>query len=138
MLEDVIERFRYRFQLWRREHREDSMWGGTWPEFSPQSHVEAPESSWRSVAPKDRVVLTVSTPRFVLRMLVPYLAVLVILVAGFHLLGTFVPFLHFVSRIASIVLATLWTLTIGLGSMRICAQRKQYRLWRQHLTNQSS
>jgi hypothetical protein len=66
-------------------------------------------------------------------MLVPYLAVLVILVVGFHLLGIFVPVLRYACSIASIVLATLWTLTIALGTIQICKQRKQYRVDHEHI-----
>src|ERR1700686_949997 len=110
MLQDLIERFQYRFQLWWRGQREDSMGGGTWPDLSGEPLVDKPEDSWRSGDPKHHVILTDSTPRFVLRMLVPYLAVLVILVVGFHLLGIFVPVLAYACSITAIVLAILWTL----------------------------
>jgi hypothetical protein len=147
MLQDLIERFRYRFQLWRREQRED--WIGPpgtrlpnyreyMQEASAAARVERPEDSWRSIAPKNRVVLMGSTPRFIVRTLTIYLAVLVIVLVGCFLLGTFVPLLHYVCLIAAIVLGTTWTLMNLLGTAHILKQRKQYREWRQHLTNQSS
>jgi hypothetical protein len=138
MLQDVIERFRYRFQLWRREQREDSMWGGPLPELSARPRVEKPEDSWQSIPPERRVILTDSTSRFAVRTLVPYLAILVILVLGCRLLGTFVPVLAYACSIAAILLGTLWTLINVLGTTHICKQRREYRSWRKHLTNQSS
>ena len=147
MLQDVIERFRYRFRLWRREQAED--WIGPpgtrlpnyreyMREASAAARVERPEDSWQSIPPDKRVILTDPTPRFVLRTLVPYLAILVILVLGGRLLGTFVPVLAYASSVAAIILAILWTLTTALRTAHICKQRKEYRLWREHLTNQSS
>ena len=147
MLQDVIERFRYRFQLWRREQREDWIGppGTRLPNYREYMHeasaaarVARPEDSWRSVAPKHRVILTDSTPRFILRTLVPYLAILVILVLGCRLLGTFIPVLAYACSVAAIILAILWTLTTALGTTHICKQRREYRSWRKHLTNQSS
>ena len=135
MLQDVIERFLYRFELWRREQ------GADWKNATGErvsTLAERPESSWRAVPPEKRAILTDSTPRFLVRMFVPQLSVLVIVVVSFYLLGTFFPILRYACSIAAIVLCTLWTLFIVLGVMHICNQRKQYRLWRQHLTNQSS
>ena len=136
MLEDVIERFRYRFELWRREQGAD--WKGPTAERVSASSEENPEDSWQSVPPEKRVILTDSTPRFVVRTLVPYLAVLVIVVLGCRLLGTFVPVLAYACSIAAIILAILWTLTIALGTTHLCKQRREYRSWRKDLTNQSS
>jgi hypothetical protein len=136
MLQDVIERFRYRFELWRRERGAD--WKGATGERVSTFSDEKPEDSWQSVPPEKRVILTDSTPRFVVRTLVPYLAILVILVLGCHLLGTFIPVLAYACSIAAIILGIFWTLTIALGTTHICKQRREYRLWREHLTNQSS
>ena len=138
-MSEIIERFRYRFQLWRRERHEDSMWSGKRPELSPGPRDrQAPDDSWRSIAPKNRVILMGSTPRFIVRTLVIYFAILLIVVASCLLLGTFVPPLRYVCLIASIVLGTIWTLMNVLGTTHILKQRKEYRSWRQHLTNQSS
>ena len=134
MLQDVIERFRYRFELWRRERRAE--WSGEKP--VPISDGERREDSWQSIPPQKRVILTDPTPRFVLRTLVPYLAILVIFVLGCRLLGTFVPVLAYACSVAAIILAILWTLTTALGTAHICKQRREYRSWRKHLTNQSS
>jgi hypothetical protein len=136
MLQDVIERFRYRSELWRRDQGAD--WKGPTGERLPASSEEKPEDSWQSVPPEKRVILTDSTPRFVVRTLVPYFAILVILVLGCRLLGTFVPVLAYACSIAAIILAILWTLTTALGTTHICKQRREYRSWRKHLTNQSS
>ena len=136
MLQDVIERFRYRFELWRRE--QDADWKGPTGERLPAYSQEKPEDSWQSVPREKRLILTDSTPRFVVRTLVPYLAILVILVLGCRLLGTFVPVLAYACSIAAIILAILWTLTTALGTTHICKQRREYRSWRKHLTNQSS
>ena len=136
MLQDVIERFRYRFELWRRERRAD--WRGATEKPVPISDEERPENSWQSVPPEKRVILTDPTPRFVVRTLVPYLAILVILVLGCRLLGSLVPVLAYACSITAIILAVLWTLTTALGTTHICKQRREYRSWRKHLTNQSS
>jgi hypothetical protein len=136
MLRDVIERFRYRFELWRRERREE--WGGTREKPVPISDGGRDEDPCQSIPPQKRIILTDPTPRFVLRTLVPYLAILVILVLGCRLLGIFVPVLAYACSIAAIILAILWTLTTALGTTHICKQRREYRSWRKHLTNQSS
>jgi hypothetical protein len=135
-MRELIHRFSYRFELWRREQGAD--WKGPMRERVSASSEENPEDSWQSVPPEKRVILRDSTPRFVVRTLVPYLAILVILVLGCRLLGTFVPVLAYACSIAAIILAILWTLTIALGTTRICKQRSEYRSWRKHLTNQSS
>jgi hypothetical protein len=114
MLQDVIERFRYRFELWRREQGAD--WKRPTGERVSASSEEKPEDSWQSIPPEKRVILTDSTSRFVVRTLVPYLAILVILVLGCRLLGTFVPLLAYACSIAAIILAILWTLTSVLGT----------------------
>jgi hypothetical protein len=136
MLQDMIERFSYRFELWRRERR--TKWSGAREKPVPISDEELREDSWQSIPPQKRIILTDPTPRFVLRTLVPYLAIPVILVLGCRLLGTFVPVSAYACSIAAIVLAILWTLTTALGTMHICKQRREYRSWQKHLTNQSS
>jgi hypothetical protein len=130
MLQDVIERFRYRFQLWHRERREDSMFSR-----EPRDCQATPDDSWRSIAPKHRVILMGSTPRFIVRTLVIYLAILSIIVASCLLLGSFVAPLRYVCLIAAILLGAIWTLTNVLGTSLILKQRREYRSWRQHLTN---
>jgi hypothetical protein len=136
MLQDVIERFRYRFELWRREQGAD--WKGLTGERVSAPSEEKPENSWQSVPLEKRAILTDSTPQFVVRTLVPYLAILVILVLSCRLLGTFVPVLAYACSIAAIVLGTVWTLINVFGTTHICKQRREYRSWRKHLTNQSS
>jgi len=112
------------------------MFGGKWPELSREPRDrQAIEDSWRTVAPKHRVILTDSTRRFIVRTLVTYLAILLIVVAICLLLGTFVPPLRYVCLIAAIVLGILWTLINVLGTTQVCKQRKEYRSWREHLTS---
>jgi|SRR5260370_34461464 hypothetical protein len=131
MLQDIVERFRYRFELWRRERRAD--WRGATGERVSSSHQQKPEDSWESVAPKDRAILTDSTPLFVLRMLMAYLVILVILVLSCYLLGTFVPVLRHACSIASIIFAVVWTLTIVCGITQVYRQRRQYRVDHEHI-----
>ena len=131
MLQDLIERFRYRFALWRREQGADRK--GPTGERVLASSEEKPEDSWQAITPEKRVILTDSTSRFVVRTLGPYLAILVILVLGCRLLGTFVPPLNSACSITAITLAILWTLTSLLGTTHICKQRREYRSWRKHL-----
>ena len=125
MLQDVVERFRYRFELWRREQGAD--WKGPTGESVSTFSEEKPEDSWQSIPPEKRVILTDSTSRFVVRTLVPYLAILVMLILGCRLLGTFVPILRYACSIAAIILGTLWTLTSVLGTTHVCKQRREYR-----------
>ena len=63
---DVIERFRFRFQLWHRERRED-LFGmpGTDPRSLREYAVE--RSPDKSNDPTYRAVMIESTPRFVNR-----------------------------------------------------------------------
>jgi hypothetical protein len=131
MLQDVIERFRYRFELWRRERLADLRGADGKPVSRPYLEKEDP---LESLAPAEvRAVLTNSTSRFVIGLVVPYLSVLVILVVSLYLLGTFFPILHFACSIASVVLGVLWTLFCALGASEIYKKRKQYRADHEHI-----
>jgi hypothetical protein len=63
-MSELIERFRYRFQLWRRERREDYI--------GPPGTLPTALESKLSDDPKRKVVLTESTPMFIIRALVSY------------------------------------------------------------------
>ena len=129
MLQDVIERFRYRFKLWRSEILADLRGADGKPVSRP--YLEKADDPW--LAPDARVVLTNSTPRFVIGLVVPYLSVLVIVIVSCYLLGTFVPVLHYACGIASAVLGTLWTMFCALGASEVYKKRKQCRVDREHI-----
>ena len=71
MIHDTIERFRYRFELWRRESREGSFW-------RPGPHpVDLGEPAvWED--PQYEILWTESTPRFIIREATLYVGILLL------------------------------------------------------------
>ena len=64
-----MERFRYRFELWRREQREGSFWRP-----SPRSVDLGEPAIWEN--PKYEILWTESTPSFIMREVSLYVGIL--------------------------------------------------------------
>jgi hypothetical protein len=128
MMRELIERFRYRFQLWWREERED---------FAGALHFDAPMADWREGAagetvarwndPKLREVIRESRSRFIFRGVGLYLVGIIGLSGARRLVGTFVPRARFAVSVAFIVLLCLWTLFMLAGAVDLVRARKRYR-----------
>lgn len=125
-MRDVIERFRYRFQLWHRERRED-LFG--MPRTDPRRLREYTDerSPDKSNDPTYRAVIIESTPRFVLRSIGVYFGVIIILAQLYRVVLSYFPSARSTVSILFIVLVSFWTLGMILGTLDFCRRRKAYR-----------
>ena len=120
MMRELIERFRYRFQLWRREQREDSFWR---PE--PTVLDLGPASKWNE--PKYRVLLTEPTSKFVLRVFALYFGGLIFSTAIARLILRLAPTAQSTALVMLLVLASFWTLFSVSSAIHFRNLRKAYR-----------
>jgi hypothetical protein len=130
MMRDIIERFRYRFELWRREHREEY--------FSPPcAGSEEPDYvSFYADHPKRAELLRESTVKSIGRFAAAYFGIIVIAAQVCLVLGRLVPQARFVFGLICVVFAGLWTLITIMGEVRLRKARRQYR--QQQATNSSN
>jgi hypothetical protein len=103
MMSEIIERFRYRFQLWRREQRED--WRSP-----PGTHLlpdteDDPDSPIGKLARRPESISTM-----LIRSIGVYFCIIIILAQIGRLIGTFVPAARFAIFVVFAALACLWTL----------------------------
>jgi hypothetical protein len=130
MIQDVIERFRYRFELWRRERQEDLL---GLPRNDPRSlrQYRAERSArhrwFKQDDPKYQVILIESTPRFVIRIVGVYFAIIFIAAQLFRLIGGFIPGVRFGVGISLVVFIGLWTLLSISTTIDFCRRRKAQR-----------
>lgn len=117
MIHDVIERFRYRFELWRRERRDDSFW-------RPSSPGEA---SSRFDDSKCRTIVKESTVRSIGRSISVYFGIIIIATQISRMIGRFMPSTRFDVAIVLLVFVGLWTLMSLFFHIDLYKARKQYR-----------
>ena len=130
MIHDVIERFRYRFQLWRREQRED--WFG-----APGTHLPDFFDTSVYAKPKYAVLLTESTPRAVVRSVGVYFGIIIIAAQICRLVAGFLPSARFGLSIGFLVFVGLWTLGMVLSTVDLHKARKAHRDEATKSSNQS-
>ena len=114
-----IDRFRYRCQLWWRERREDYI-------GHPGTHPPDKESPV-DAEPEHAVLVTESTPRFLVRSLGLYFAAILIAALFFRLVIAIAPGTASVVRIVFLALTCLWTLFNVFATVGLCKARKTYR-----------
>ena len=115
MIHELLERFRYRFELWRREQRDT---GGT-PQKRDTSHSDDPRNA---------AIITESTSRFVFRAAAVFfggIAILAIFVYG--LTASFWPSARHVADIIMLTLGAVWSLGIVLTALDIRIARRRHR-----------
>jgi hypothetical protein len=136
MMSDLIERFRYRLQLWHRERRED-LFG--MPRSDPRSMREwdAERSPDKSNDPNYGAVITESTSRFVLRSVGVYFCVIIILAQLCRIALSYFPSARSIIPIAFFVLVAFWTFGMILGTLDFCGRRKAFRQEATRSSNQS-
>jgi uncharacterized membrane protein (DUF485 family) len=117
MMSDVVERFRYRFQLWRREQREGSFW-------RPSTSAEA---SSRFDDPKYRAMVTESGVRSVGRSITVYFGIIIIAAQLCRMLGAFIPSARSSVTIGLLVFVVLWTLMSFFLHIDLYKARRAYR-----------
>ena len=120
MMRELIERFRYRFELWCREQREDSFWR---PE--PTVLDLGLASKWND--PKYRVLLTESTSKFVLRVFGLYFGGLMFSTAIARLIVRLAPTAQFTALVVLLVLVSFWSLFSVSSVINLRNKRKAYR-----------
>jgi hypothetical protein len=129
MMSDVIERFRYRFQLWRRERREDYTL-----DLSNLGDYETPASPEMQALRKSESTLT-----FFVRSIGLYFGVLLLLSALAQFIIRLVPSTRPVIIILFLGSVFVWTLFMIFGSVREYSIRKRLRAdSANHLTKRSS
>jgi hypothetical protein len=128
MMHDVIERFRYRFQLWWQDQREDLSW-------LPGPHLarlgERPLEQ-----PKYRILITEPTVRSLARSFISYFGVLIIAMQLCRLIARFVPSTRHALGVALLVFLVLWTLLMLWGEVDLRKARKAYRAKTTESSNQ--
>ena len=118
MIRDLVERFRYRFQLWRRAQRDD--WVGP-----PHSEVTyEPDYVSEYSDPSRIVMLKESAIRFVGRSAQAYFGVIIIVSWICLLLGRFIPSARFGLGVAFLVFVVFWTFAMISGTLRLTKARK--------------
>jgi hypothetical protein len=121
MIRDLIERFRYRFELWRRERREDLF--GT-PRSQPPE--ERDYTSYYS-DPKRAVLVTESTVRSIGRFVWVYFGVIIIMAQICVVIDRWMPSARFAVGVTFLVLVSVWTLGAISVHIDIYKARKAYR-----------
>jgi hypothetical protein len=124
MMHDVIERFRYRFELWRRERREDSMWGGKWPELSPEPRDRI---SYYLDDPKRAELLIESTLKSIGRFAGAYFGIIVLASQICLVISRFIPSARFALGVIFLVFTALWTLVMIVSEIDLRKVRNHYR-----------
>jgi hypothetical protein len=140
MIHDVIERFRYRFELWRRELREDLLGvPHTDPrslrEYSAEKAAERWSSRWRE--PKYREILSESTWRSVFRGVGVYFGIIIIAAQVCRIVASFFPSTRYALAIILIVFIGLWTWAMVISTFDLVKARKRQRAEDTISSNQS-
>ena len=121
MIHDVIERFRYRFELWRREQREEYLG------IPRAKSADEPDYLSRFSDPKRAMLLSESTFSHVGRAGVAYFAIIAIAAQICFMIDSFIPSARFAVAIIFLVFAGLWTLLNVFFEIDLQKARKQYR-----------
>jgi drug/metabolite transporter superfamily protein YnfA len=129
-MNELIDRFRYRFQLWRREQRE--VWFGPPGSHGPDLGDYMPDYS----DAKRVVLLKESTVRSAGRSFLAYFGIIIIASQICLVMGRFIPSARFGLAITFLVFVGLWTLVSISFYIGLRKARRQYR--QQQATKSSS
>ena len=122
MIRDVIERFSYRFRLWRREQLEN------YAISIPRADEDKPDYlSFYVKHPKYIELVTESTLKSVGRLAGAYFGIIVLASQFCLMAGMVVPTLRFTLGVVFLTFAILWTFITIFGEFRLRKARKQYR-----------
>ena len=128
MIRDIIDRFSYRFELWRRQQPPDY--------FGVQRTAPADLGTKLAKDPKRRAVLTESTPMFIARGFGACFSVIGIVAIICRVFITFFPTARLGIIIGFITFACLWLSAAVVVSMNLRISRKRFREEEtNHLTN---
>jgi len=132
MISDLIERFSYRFDLWRRQLREDSFWRGPWPELSPERRDRL---SFFLDHPKRAELLTEPTLKSVGSLVGAYFGIIVLASQICLLIARFIPSARFTLGVIFLVFTGLWTVVMIFSEIDL---RKTRKLDREQQETESS
>ncbi len=121
-MSEAIDRFRYRFELWRRERHEYSWWGGKWPELSSGC-----DRTSYFADQKRAILLKESTVRSIGRTGLAYFGVIIIVSQILFVIGRLIPSARFALGIVFLVFLGVWTLGMLWTEVDLRKARKEYR-----------
>jgi len=121
MMSEFIERLRYRFQLWRREQREDYF--GTASSEPPEERDYVSHYS----DPKRAVLLKESTIRSIGRSVGVFFGMIIIAAQICLVVGRFFPSARFTLAVVCLVFIGLWTLVSISIHIDLYKARRQYQ-----------
>jgi hypothetical protein len=119
-MHELIERFRYRFQLWWRDRREDYI-------GPPGTHLPNYFDDSIYSKPKYTVLVTESAPRAIVRSVSVYFSIIFIAAQLCRLLIAVIPATRDVISVIFLIFVTLWTLLMILSSVGLHKARKARR-----------
>jgi hypothetical protein len=127
MIRDIIERFRYRFQLWRRQVRDDYIGppGTRTPSVRERYGLPGPTTNWED--PKFKVMLTESTPNFIVREVGVYFLMIALLTSIGSILDRLLSGGQSIVSVVFLVLVALWTLLSISFTVDVIKRRRAYR-----------
>jgi hypothetical protein len=120
MMRDIIERFSYRFDLWRRQRREDSFWHE--PSAEPRDRL-----SFFLDHPKRAELLTESTLKSLGRLAGAYFGIIVLASQICLVIVIFIPSARFVLGVIFLLFTALWTVVMTFSEIDLRETRKLYR-----------
>ena len=130
-MSELIERFRYRFELWRRERRKD-LFG------PPGTHLSDLDDYAPPVSPKLQALRkSESIPRFLIRSVGLYFCIIILLAQFGRLIDHFFPFARFAVFVVFIVLVSVWTFIAVVCTIAEYKTRKRLRAGDTKSSNQS-
>jgi hypothetical protein len=122
MIRDVIQRFSYRFRLWRREQLED------YAISIPRADTDKPDYlSYYIEHPKYMELVTESTLKSIGRIFGAYFGVLILASQLCFFIARSVPATRLVLGVVFVAFTGLWTLSTIFGEVRLRKARRQYR-----------
>jgi hypothetical protein len=121
MIQDTIERFRYRFELWRLQRREGSFWRS-----DPRPADLGEPALWED--PKYEMLWTESTPRFIIREATLYVGILLLISNVAFLIARFFPSARHAVGVTFLWVIGLWTFLSTLMTIDTLKKRKAYRI----------
>ena len=119
-MRDIIERFSYRFDLWRRQRRDASFWHG--PSAEPPDRL-----SFFLDHPKRAELLTESTLKSLGRLAGAYFGIIVLASQICLVIVIFIPSARFFLGVIFLLFTALWTVVMTFSEIDLRETRKLYR-----------
>jgi hypothetical protein len=113
MIRESFERFRYRFELWRREQRQDSL---------------GPRDTSHYHDPRDIAIIAESKSRFAVRVAITFFGgVAIIAISLYGVIAAFWPAARHTADIIMVIVGAIWILGIGFTVLDMCMARRNHR-----------